>query len=359
MFTERLDLLRAGLSARGRVRSDRRRRFLRRRLHGLPRAHGRPRATTNLRRAVVYGSAMGSFAVERFSDRSGCSRSRRPTSRARVAASSSGSSRSRRSVRMSDERPLDYASAGVDIDAADAAKQRIRARGRVDVHRGRARRVRRVRRHVPRARRVPASGARLQRRRRRHQDQASRSRPAATTPSATTSSTTASTTSSCRVRVPLFFLDYVAVRAARARRSSRRSSRASPRAAARTGARSSAARRRRCRASTRRRTTTSRASSSVCVEEDAILGADRVREGRRASSASPAAGCTPTATRSRDASSPSGCSLRVDDEFPGESAQRGRRAAPRPSLVPAAAQTDSAQDPCAWPTSPAADCRAT
>ena len=39
MFKERLDLLRAGLSARGRVRSDRRGRLVRRRLHGLPRAH--------------------------------------------------------------------------------------------------------------------------------------------------------------------------------------------------------------------------------------------------------------------------------------------------------------------------------
>ena len=43
------------------------------------------------------------------------------------------------------------ASAGVDIDAADDAKERHQAPRRVDAHRRRARRVRRLRRHVPRA----------------------------------------------------------------------------------------------------------------------------------------------------------------------------------------------------------------
>ena len=97
MFTERLDLLRAGVSARGRVRSHRRRRFVRRRLHGLPRAHAATSSDANLRRAVVYGSAMGSFAVEKFSIER-CSRSRRPTSSARVAEF-------RRLVAFEEERP--------------------------------------------------------------------------------------------------------------------------------------------------------------------------------------------------------------------------------------------------------------
>ena len=41
--------------------------IVRRRLHGLPRARRATLSDANLRRAVVYGSAMGSFAVEKFS----------------------------------------------------------------------------------------------------------------------------------------------------------------------------------------------------------------------------------------------------------------------------------------------------
>ena len=67
MFTRDVGVLRAGVSARGGVRSDRRRRLVRRRLHGLPRAQPATSPMRTLRRAVVYGSAMGSFAVEKFS----------------------------------------------------------------------------------------------------------------------------------------------------------------------------------------------------------------------------------------------------------------------------------------------------
>ena len=66
----------------------------------------------NMRRAVVYGSAMGSFAVEKFSDRSGCSRSAGRTS-PRASPSSGDSSRSRRrSWRERCSDALDYASVG-------------------------------------------------------------------------------------------------------------------------------------------------------------------------------------------------------------------------------------------------------
>ena len=59
-------VLRAGLPAGERVRPHRRRRRLRRRVHGLPRAHrlGRPRTTSA--GPWSYGATMGSYAVEQF-----------------------------------------------------------------------------------------------------------------------------------------------------------------------------------------------------------------------------------------------------------------------------------------------------
>ena len=60
------DVLRPRLPARGSLRSHRRRRRVRRRLHGLP-GPGRRRPTRcDLRRAMVYGATMGSFAVAEF-----------------------------------------------------------------------------------------------------------------------------------------------------------------------------------------------------------------------------------------------------------------------------------------------------
>ena len=58
-------VLRAGLPARERVRPHRRRRRLRRRVHGLPGAH-RVVSEDNIRRAMVDGATMGSYAVEQF-----------------------------------------------------------------------------------------------------------------------------------------------------------------------------------------------------------------------------------------------------------------------------------------------------
>ena len=206
---------------------------------------------------------------------------------------------------MSDERPLDYAAPGVDIDAVgrgrSAASARVvestftaGARGAFGGFGGMFR--------IPAD--VPAPGARLERRRRRHEahgrhrgEPARHRRPRSREP-------LRRTTSSCRARVPLFFLDYVAFGGS-SPRSSKRSWRASPRAAARTAARSSAARRRRCRASTRRPTTISPASSSAAWKRTPSSAPTASRRAT-SSSASRAAGCTPTATRSRGASSPSG-----------------------------------------------------
>ena len=153
----------------------------------------------NLRRAVVYGSAMGSFAVERFSvqrlleiDRCGHRARASPSSGELVAFEEEVIGVSDDSDRWTTR------ASGVDIDARDDVKQRIRASS--------SRRSRRVR-----AARSAASAAcsasppdcqrpaaRLERGRRGHEAQASRSRPTGTTRSGTISSTTASTTSSCR-----------------------------------------------------------------------------------------------------------------------------------------------------------------
>jgi sugar/nucleoside kinase (ribokinase family) len=65
LFTRDFVVLRARLSAGGGVRPHGRRRRLRRRLHRLP-GPRRSVEPSDLRRAMVYGSAMGSFAVERF-----------------------------------------------------------------------------------------------------------------------------------------------------------------------------------------------------------------------------------------------------------------------------------------------------
>ena len=213
---------------------------------------------------------------------SGCSRSRAADIAARVARVPAARRVRGGAARVSDERPLDYAAAGVDIDAR---------RRREAAHRARS-----SSRRSPRARaaRSAASAACsacrrraqrpvlvVERRRRRHEDQgrdrggpARHGRP--------------------RPREPLRQRHPRAGRACRcsssttsrsarsSRRWSRRSSRASPRAAARTAARWSAARRPRCRASTRRRITTSRASSSAAWRRTRILGAERVRGRRRA-----------------------------------------------------------------------------
>ena len=55
------------LSAREGRRPDRRRRHVRRRLHGLPGERARAATTTALRQAVVMGSTLASFCVEAFS----------------------------------------------------------------------------------------------------------------------------------------------------------------------------------------------------------------------------------------------------------------------------------------------------
>ena len=59
-------LLRSRISAGGAARSDRRRRQLRGRLHGLSRRESGNKSDASLRRAMVYGSVMGSFTVEKF-----------------------------------------------------------------------------------------------------------------------------------------------------------------------------------------------------------------------------------------------------------------------------------------------------
>ena len=104
----------------------------------------------NLRRAVVYGSAMGSFAVEKFSierllEVTPADINERVREFHRLVASS----------RRPHERPA----------RLPRRRRRHRRGGRrevahqgardVDVHRRRARRVRRLRRDVPRADRVP------------------------------------------------------------------------------------------------------------------------------------------------------------------------------------------------------------
>ena len=184
MFTPHERLLRAGVSARGGLRSHRRGRLLRRRLHRLSRAQRRPQRGEPAR-AVVYGSAMGSFAVERFSIARllEITHARHPGARRGVPPS--------RRLRAGDD----------DVtQAARLSRRRRRHRGgrrREAPHQG-ARRVARspparaakfggFGGHVPRARgrarrrcssRAPTASARRSR---------SRSRPTATTRSATIS----------------------------------------------------------------------------------------------------------------------------------------------------------------------------
>ena len=92
MFNASRHLLRAGLSARERVRSDRRGRFVRRRLHGLPRAHRRPeRGEPAPRRGVRLGHGLvrGREVLGRPP-----ARDHAATRSTRACASSAGSSRS-------------------------------------------------------------------------------------------------------------------------------------------------------------------------------------------------------------------------------------------------------------------------
>ena len=91
MFTERSIFFAPAYPLESGVRSDRRRRFVRRRLHGISRAQTGDLSEANLRRAVVYGSAMGSFAVEKFSIERLLEITRADIDRAR-RASSGGSS---------------------------------------------------------------------------------------------------------------------------------------------------------------------------------------------------------------------------------------------------------------------------
>ena len=79
----------------------------------------------NMRRAVVYGSAMGSFAVERFSITRLLEISEQDIAAPRARVPQAGERSSRSSPDVSG--PLDYRDAGVDIDAADEAKYRIKA----------------------------------------------------------------------------------------------------------------------------------------------------------------------------------------------------------------------------------------
>ena len=65
--------------------------------------------------------------------------------------------------------PLDYRTAGVDIDVADAAKAADQGARALDDDRRRSRGVRRLRRHVSRADRCAEAGARVERRRRRNE----------------------------------------------------------------------------------------------------------------------------------------------------------------------------------------------
>ena len=275
----------------------------------------------NLRRAVVYGSAMGSFAVEKFSvqrlleiDRSDIA--------ARVADFRRLVAFEEEVRAVSDERPLDYAASGVDIDRSDDVKHRIRAvvestftagaRGAFGGFGGMFRIPADFQRPVL-VSSADGVGTKL-----RVAIEADRH-----------DTVGHDLVNHCvndilvQGAVPLFFLDYFAVRAASCPRSWKRSCAGSPRAAARTAARSSVARRRRCPGSTRRPTTTWPASSSAAVEEDRDpRRRPRARKGT-SSSDSRAAGCTPTATRSRATSSPSGCTSASHDPFPGEKATVG------------------------------------
>ena len=279
MFTRSTRLLRAGVSARVGVRSDRRGRFVRRRLHGLPRAHRTTSSEANLRRAMVHGSAMGSFVVEGFSVDA--------PARGRRRRTSSGASREFHELVAFEQdaramsgtrRRSTIAPPGVDIDAADDAKHRIAklvestftagTRGAFGGFGGMFR--------VPERR--EAAAARLERRRRRHQDQGrDRGRPPRHR--------------GARPREPLRERHPRAGRGAavlpRLRRVRR--ARAGDGRGGRRGRRRGvprerlraawAARRPRCPGCTRRRTTTWRASSSATWRRIACSAPARVREG--------------------------------------------------------------------------------
>ena len=109
----------AGLPARGGLRPDRCRRRLRRRFHGVPGAAGRDRR--RLRRAMVYGGAMGSFAVSQFGIK-GFEDVTTVDVEHRVRAFRADPRRAGGTGPMTARQ---YAAAGVDLANAESAKARI------------------------------------------------------------------------------------------------------------------------------------------------------------------------------------------------------------------------------------------
>jgi phosphoribosylaminoimidazole synthetase len=255
---------------------------------------------------------------------------------------------------VSDEQPLDYAAAESTstVGLGEAAHPRGR---RVDVHRGRPRRIRRLRRHVPHPRRLQRPvlvssadgvGTKL-----RVAIEAGRHHTIGN-----------DLVNHCvndilvQGAVPLFFLDYFAA------------GRLEPAVveAVVTGV-AAGCRENGCSLVGGETAempgiytppiTTSRASSSVVWKRTQFSARPR-RGGRRhprlASSGLHTNGYSLArrivAERMR---------LRVDDEFPWRIRQRGRRAAPHPPLVSCRCSDRCWERSMAWPTSPAADCRAT